>query len=176
MKRIAAIILVYCLLFALAACGNNNSTADGSAYPEDLITEDFKIPLGDTGAKVAIPAEIGFEACESELNEFFGGGPGGDWRIIVNTELKSDFAEYTIEEYANLYAQSNGAEGATQDTDGNYYFTYTNETDANEVYKFHSIVKEGAEKYYHISFYCFEEFWDVFGNQFADWATTVEVE
>lgn len=71
MKSLAAIILVFCMLFALSACGNNNSTADGSAYPEDLITEDFKIPLGDTGAKVAIPAEMGFETYESELNEFF---------------------------------------------------------------------------------------------------------
>lgn len=174
MKRFAAFILLCCILFSLSACSNSN--ADGSAYPEDLITEDFKIPLGDTGAKVAIPAEMGFEAYESELNEFFGGGPSGEWRIIVNTEVTSDYTEYTFEEYANLYAQSNGAEGVTQDAAGNYCFTYINESSEGNVYKFYSLVLEGIEKYYHISFYCFEDAWDYYCEQFVEWATTIEVE
>ena len=175
MKRIAAIILVYCMLFALAACGKNNSTADGSAYPEDLITEDFKYPLGDTGAKVAIPAELGFEAYESELNDFYGGGPGGDWRIIVNTELKSDLADCTLADYASLTAQANEGE-VGQDANGNYFFTYVNKISDEETYKFYTAVREGSEKYYRVSFYCFDEYWETFGDRFAEWAMTIEVE
>ena len=174
MKRLAAIILVFCILFALSACGSNDS-ADGSAYSEDLITEDFKIPLGNTGAKVAIPAEMGFEAYESELNDFYGGGPGGDWRIIVNTELKSDYADCTLADYALLSAQANGGE-ASQDANGNYFFTYVNKVSEEDVYKFHTAVREGSEKYYRVSFYCFNEYWDTFSTQFAEWAKTIEVE
>lgn len=119
-KRLTAIILAFCILFALSACSGNNSAADGSAYPEDLITEDFKTPLGDTGAKVAIPAEMGFETYESELNEFSGGSPNGEWRIVVNTDPKSDYPEYTLEVYADLLAQSNGAV-IEQDGHGNCF-------------------------------------------------------
>ncbi|MCF2651664.1 hypothetical protein [Anaeromassilibacillus senegalensis] len=175
MKRLTAMILALCMLFALSACGNNNSTADGSAYPEDLITEDFKYPLGDTGAKVAIPAELGFEAYESELNDFYGGGPGGDWRIVVNTEPKSDYPDYTLAVYADLSAQANGS-AIEQDANGNYYYTYINDSDPDKIYRFHTSVREGTDMFYRVSFYCFDEYWESFGDRFTEWAMTIEVE
>ena len=152
-KRLTAIILAFCILFALSACSGNNSAADGSAYPEDLITEDFKIPLGNTGAKVAIPAEMGFETYESELNEFSGGGPNGEWRIVVNTELKSDYPDYTLEVYADLLAQSNGAV-SEQDGRGNCFFTQTNDSNPDEGYKLHTSGHEGT--------------WDNYQEKFAE--------
>ena len=175
LKKTLAMVCIFCMLIALTACSGSQPTAPEAPVYEETAPEDFAIPLGDTGIKVVIPSDGGFETYESELNDFLGGNPGGTWRVIVNTEPKSDYPDCTLADYVALSAQVNEGE-VGQDADGNYYFTYTNETDANEVYKFHSIVKEGAEKYYHISFYCFEEFWDVFGNQFADWATTVEVD
>lgn len=173
-KRLTAIILAFCILFALSACSGNNSAADGSAYPEDLITEDFKIPLGNTGAKVAIPAEMGFETYESELNEFSGGGPNGEWRIVVNTEPRSDYPDYTLEVYADLLAQSNGAV-IEQDGNGNYFFTHTNDSNPDKVYKLHTSVREGTDFFYQISFYCFDTTWDNYKEKFAEWATTIEV-
>ena len=56
MKRIAAIILVYCMLFALAACGNNNaSTAEkntlnlSTTAPLDTIDISKSTGFGQTG-------------------------------------------------------------------------------------------------------------------------------
>ena len=50
------------MLFALTACGNIGGQND----------EDVVITLGDTGATVVIPANMGFEAQESEQNDFYG--------------------------------------------------------------------------------------------------------
>lgn len=106
---------------------------------------------------------------------FFGGGPGGDWRIIVNTESKSDFPDCTLADYASLTAQANEGE-VGQDADGNYFFTYVNIISDEETYKFYTAVREGSEKYYRVSFYCFDEYWETFGDRFAEWAMTIEVE
>ena len=163
--------MLCCILFSLSACGHS-TIVNGS--PEDRITEDFKIPLGDTGAKVAIPAEMGFETYESELNEFSGGSPNGEWRVVVNTQSKSDYSEYTLEVYADLLAQSNGA-AIEQDSNGNYFFTHTNDSNPSEVYRIHTSVREGADRFYQISFYCFDTTWDNYNDKFAEWAATIEV-
>jgi len=176
MKKLTAIILVFCMIFVVTSCGNSNTIVDETPSTEqDMGSEDFAIPLGETGAKVVIPAEMGFERYESELNEFYGGGPSGEWRIIVNTELKSDYTNCTLADYAELSAQANEGESA-QDADGNYYFIYVNEVSDDEIYKFYTAVREGAEKYYRIAFYCFDNTWDHYGEKFAEWATTIEVE
>lgn len=176
MKKFIALILVFGMLFALTACGGGNNTEENTSSPEqDEITEDFAIPLGDTGVKVAIPAEMGFERYESELNDFYGGGANGEWRIIVNAEPKSDYADCTLADYASLSAKANNGESA-QDADGNYYFTYTNAVSPGEVYKFYTAVREGEDKYYRVAFYCFSEFWDNYSGKFSEWATTIVVE
>ena len=174
MKRLFLLALTFCMIFVLAACGSGNAPVNEA--PDDVMAEDFKIPLGDTGAKIDIPPEMGFETYESEFNEFYGGGPNGEWKIIVNTDLKSDLTDCTLAEYANLTAQANGAEGAAQDADGNYYFIYRNEADSDKVYKCYTAVREDAEKYYRVTLYCFDDLWDIYSDRFAEWATTVEVE
>ena len=174
MKRLFAIILALCIAFALSACGSS-APEDDVVYQEDLITEDFAIPLGDTGAKIVLPAELGFESYESEINEFFGGNPGGTWAIIVNTELKSDYPDNTLADYASLCAEANEGEVGL-DAEGNYYFIYRNEAGDGDYYKMYTSVREGAEKYYRVSLYCFEDNWDQYKDQFAQWAATIEVE
>ncbi len=171
MRKLTAIIMVLCMLFALTACGSGDVIADDTTS----IEEDFAIPLGSSGAKVVIPPEMGFETYESEFNDFYGGGPNGEWRIIVNTEPKSDFPDCTLADYSYLCAQANNGE-LLQDADGNYYFIYTNEVSAEESYKFYTAVREGSENYYRVAFYCFTNLWDYYSAQFADWAATIEVE
>lgn len=176
MKKFTAIILVFGMIFALTACGNSNTTTDKTSSPEqDEISEDFAIPLGDTGVKVAIPAEMGFEMYESERNDYYGGGPNGEWRIIVNAEPKSDYADCTLADYAGLSAKANNGEVA-QDADGNYYFTYTNAVSPAESYTFYTAVRENEDKYYRVAFYCFSELWDVYSPMFSEWATTIVIE
>ncbi len=176
MKKLLTLILAFCIVFALTACSNSNAPMDEELFSDtDVISEDFKIPLGDTGAKVSIPAEMGFEAYETKLNDFYGGGPNGEWRIIVNTDLKSDYAEYTLEEYSALNAKANNGEAA-QDADGNHYFVYINKVSTEEIYQFYTAVREGEENYYRVAFYCFRDLWDNYSEKFAQWATTIEVE
>lgn len=182
MKRLSTLLLVFCMLFALTACSNDNTgatfttdtTGEENASQEEQRTEDLAIPLGDTGATVVIPDEMEFEAYESVQNDFFGGGSSGDWCIIANTEPKSDYPDSTLADYAGLSAEANDGIVA-QDANGDYYFTYVNEVDG-DVYKLYTAVREGANEYYRISFYCFDDTWEYYSDKFAEWAATIEVE
>ena len=165
MKRLTTLFLTLCMLFVLTACGNTGEQND----------EDVVITLGDTGATVVIPSNMGFEAEESELSDFFGHDANQEWAIIANVEPKSDYPDLTIADYASLTAQANEGE-VGQDANGNYFFTYVNKISDEETYKFYTAVREGSEKYYRVSFYCFDEYWETFGDRFAEWAMTIEVE
>ena len=59
---------------------------------------------------------------------------------------------------------------AIKDPDGNYYFTYS-----SDGYWFYTAVREGAEKYYRIAFYCFGDVRTQYAEQFEQWAKTIEV-
>lgn len=172
MKRLSALLLVFCMLFALTACSNDN-TGDENVSQGEQHTEDLAISLGDTGATVVIPDAIAFEEYESVQNDFFG-GDSGDWCVIANTEPKSDYPDSTLADYAGLSADANNGIVA-QDANGDYYFTYVNEVDG-DVYKFYTAVREGANEYYRISFYCFDDTWEYYSDKFAEWAATIEVE
>ncbi|MDE8727875.1 hypothetical protein PZH36_12270 [Ruminococcus bromii] len=78
MKRLTTLFLALCMLFALTACGNIGGQND----------EDVVITLGDTGATVVIPGNMGFEAQESEQNDFYGLSANQEWAIIANVEPK----------------------------------------------------------------------------------------
>lgn len=168
MKKILSVMLAFCMLFVFTACGNSPAM-DESDTPEDIA-----IPLGDTGATVVIPAEMGFETYQSEINDFYGGGPNGEWRIIANTDLKADYEGYTFAEFVENTALANNGTAA-QDDNGNYYFTYENSGNDGQKYKFYTAVREGETEYYRVSFYCFANLWDYYSVKFADWAATIEV-
>ena len=175
MKKTLAVACIFCMLVALTACSGSQPTALEAPVYEETASEDFAIPLVDTSIKIVIPSDGGFETYESELNDFSGGNPGGTWRVIVNAEPKSDYPDCTLADYTALSAQVNEGE-VGQDTDGNYYFTYTNEYSAEEIYKFYTAVRESEDQYIRIAFYCFDSNWEELGQQFADWAKTIEVE
>lgn len=182
MKRLITLFLVFCMLFALTACDNANTgatnadtTDDRNVSQEDVNTEDLTIPLGDTGATIVIPAEMGFEAHDSEMNDFYGLGGNEEWAIIANVELKSDYPDCTLADYASLSAQAN--EGTIgQDPDGNYYFSYVRDMGDNDIYKYHTAVRENDTEYIRVAFYCFEDAWGTYGSQFSDWSTTIKFE
>ena len=162
MKKITCVLLAMCLICCmLSACG-------GTGGKEETLPAEMTVSFGDTGAKITLPTELGFEQMASELNEYFGVGANGEWSIIVNTDEKGD---YTLDEYAELTAKANDANRAVKDADGNYYFTYN-----NEGYRFYTAVREGANKYYRVAFYCFSDVWSDYADNFALWATTIEVE
>lgn len=161
MKKLISICLcVFLLAGVLTACG-------GESKPEETMPTELAYDLGETGVKITLPTELGFEQRESELNEYFGVGASGEWSIIVNSDDKGG---YTLDEYAELTAEANDAKRAIKDADGNYYFTYS-----NEGYWFYTAVREGAEKYYRIAFYCFGDVKDQFSDNFKLWAATIEV-
>ena len=176
MKTVFSVILVFCILVGLTACGGSEPVANNpTVLEQEALSENLVIPLGDTGVTVEIPGDAGFERFESELNDFFGGSPGGVWLVIANVEPKSDYPDCTLADYVALSALANEAEFG-QDSDGNYFFTYTKEHSASEIYKFYTAVRENDEQYYRIAFYCLDLFWEDYGQQFAAWAKTIEVE
>lgn len=158
MKKFLCTFFVFCIMISLlAGCGESDET-----LPPEM---DYK--LGETGVTVTLPTELGFEQMESEINEFFGVGASGDWSIIVNRDEKGD---YPIKEYADLTAKANYAEQACQDSDGNYYFIYE-----SDEYHYYTAVREGAECYYRVAFYCFNDVWQNYEDSFAQWAATIQV-
>ena len=162
MKKWMSICLSVCLMAGmLTACGGDAGKRD-ETVPVDMVYE-----LGETGVKITLPTEVGFEQRESELNDFFGIGASGEWSIIVNSDEKGG---YTLDEYANLTAEVNDAYKAIKDPDGSYYFTYS-----SDGYWFYTAVREGAEKYYRIAFYCFGDVRTQYAEQFEQWAKTIEV-
>ena len=153
---------------------NNDDNADnGNVSQEDVNAEDFAIPLGDTGATIVIPADMGFEAQESEINDFYGLGANQEWAIIANVEPKSDYPDSTIADYTSASAQANEAT-VGQDSDGNYYFTYVKDMGDGDIYKYYTAVRENETNYICVAFYCFNDAWDTYGSQFSDWSTTIE--
>lgn len=180
MKKLTTLFLALCMLFALTACGNDNTgttnagaTDDRNVSQEDANIEDIAIPLGDTGATIVIPAEMGFEAQESEINDFYGLGANQEWAIIANVEPKSDYPDSTIADYTSASAQANEAT-VGQDSDGNYYFTYVKDMGDGDIYKYYTAVRENETNYIRVAFYCFNDAWDTYGSQFSDWSTTIE--
>ena len=173
MKRVFALILASCMLLALAACGSSNANAEATTPPTAETAPQLPTTsLGDTGVQITLPEEMGFEAQTSELNDYFAVSANSDCAIVVNIANKSDYTGLSLAEYADGSAEVNGAEGAAQDADGNYYFTYINE----DGYHFYTAVREGADKYYRVGFYCFSDGWASFSEQFAQWAATIVVE
>ncbi len=172
MKKVTAILLGLCMILTLTACGSANG--DNNAGQGGPISEKITITLGDTGAEVTIPAELGFEAIEKMGNEFSGGGPSGEWAITANTKLKSEYVGYTLEKFAELVAQTFNGEMA-QDANGNYYLTYSTVDSNGNPCKVYCCVREGAEKYYLVEFHCISDYWDQYVDMFTEWATTVEV-
>ena len=152
---------------------NAGATNNGNESQEDANDEDIAIPLGDTGATVVIPADMGFEAQESELNDFYGLGANQEWAIIANVEPKSDYPDSTIADYTSASAQANEAT-VGQDSDGNYYFTYVKDMGDGDIYKYYTAVRENETNYIRVAFYCFNDAWDTYGSQFSDWSTTIE--
>ena len=169
MKRLTTLFLVLCMLFTVTACGNI-----GGENVEDV--EDVVITLGDTGATVLIPGEMGFEVQESEMNDFYGLGANEEWAIIANADLKSDYPEYTLAEYASASVQANKGSTPAKDDNGNYHFTYINDLGDGDVYKYYTTVLESETEYVRVSFYCLESTWDTYRPQFKEWAKTIEVE
>lgn len=166
MKRLTTLFLVLCMLFTLTACGNIGKQSD----------EDEVITLGDIGVTVTIPAEMKFEAKESELNDFSGFAENGEWAIIANVDLKSDYPEYTLVEYASATSQANKGTIPGKDLNGNYYFTYTRDMGDGDIYKYYTAVLENETEYIRVAFYCFEAAWDTYRPQFKTWAETIELE
>lgn len=163
MKRLTTLFLALCMLFVLTACGNTGEQND----------ENVVITLGDTGATVVIPSNMGFEAEESELSDFFGHDANQEWAIIANVEPKSDYPDLTFADYASLTAQVNEAT-VGQDDNGNYYFTYAKYMGDGDTYKFYTAVRENETNYIRVAFYCFDDDWDTYGSQFIEWSKTIE--
>lgn len=152
---------------------NSDTNDDGDVSQEDANNEGIAVPLGDTGATVVIPADTGFEAQESELNDFYGLGANQEWAIIANVEPKSDYPDSTIADYTSASAQANEAT-VGQDSDGNYYFTYVKDMGDGDIYTYYTAVRENETNYIRVAFYCFNDAWDTYGSQFSDWSTTIE--
>ena len=163
MKRLTTLFLALFMLFVLTACGNTGEQND----------EDVVITLGDTGATVVIPSNMGFEAEESELSDFFGHDANQEWAIIANVEPKSDYPDSTIADYASASAQANEAT-VGQDDNGNYYFTYAKDMGDGDIYKYYTAVRENETNYIRVAFYCFDDDWDTYGSQFIEWSKTIE--
>ena len=138
-----------------------------SSYTETTAVPDQTYTF-DVGFSVTM--QPGFVEQTSELNDFYGFGDEGGFAIICNTEPVADYE--SIEEYANLLAEANMTQALT-DADGNYYVNYTN---AENGYRYYTVIRQGAENFYRVSFYTHDESFASYEENFLKWAKTVTVQ
>ena len=165
MKRLITLFLVLCMVLTLSACGNKGEQID----------EDVAVALGDIGVTVTLPADVKFEVKESQLNDFSAFGENGEWAIIANVDLKSDYSEYTFDEYVSATSESNKGTLPRKDLSGNLYFIYSRDMGDGDIYKYHTVVLENETEYIRVAFYCFENAWDTYRPQFKAWGETLEL-
>ena len=161
MKNIKNVLIKFLVIgtsVLVVWCINNYKSAEKSI-----------VSLGDTGITVELPSEYKFKEKTSKINDYFGQAFSGEWSIIVNHEEKDDFAG--LDEYAQASAKANNAGKAKLASDGNYYFEYK-----NGEYHFYTAVRQNNKYYYRIAFYCFEEDWLKYKDNFEKWATTIKLE
>lgn len=138
-----------------------------SGYTETTATPDQTYNF-DVGFSVTMAP--GFAEQKSELNEFYGIGDEGAFAIICNTEPVADYE--SVEEYANLLAEANMTQALT-DAAGNYYVSYVN---AENNYHYYTVIRQGAENFYRVSFYTHKDNFSTYEAKFAQWANTVTVQ
>ena len=158
MKKFFIKFLVIGIVF-LAIWGKNNYKS----------TKNSMISLGETGISLKLPSKYGLKARTSKINDYFGESTNREWAIIVNHEEKDIYAD--IDEYAQTSAVANKAGKAKIESDGNYYFEYK-----NGEYHFYTAVRQNEKYYYRIAFYCYEEEWSEYQDDFEEMATTIRLE
>ena len=161
--KLLCLLLALMLLTGCTAAGDGNAdTTTADTTPADIVYQ------FDCGFSVTMPR--GFRKQQSQLNDFFGTGDNGTFAIIANVEPKSEYE--SLENYAQLQAEANDAGEVQTDAQGNYYITYSN---SEYRYHYYSTIREGAESYYRIAFYCPEVKWESYEPSFIQWSSTLTV-
>ncbi len=178
MKKIISFALCLCMLSAIVAgCGTTpNFGNDGPVVTTQTPTTQTPTTTEDPGTTYTF--DVGFsvtmdavlEEQQSQLNDFYALGNDGTFAIICNLEPISDYE--SLDEYATLAADANGAT-AEKAADGNYFLNYINEQDD---YHFYTAIRQGAENYYRVAFYCPTSNWSTYDDLFPLWAETVTVQ
>ena len=179
-KTISFALCVVAVMAMLAGCGAPSDRGDAFFTPTNAPTTNAPtttIPTTedpgttytfDVGFTVTMKATLTEQ--ESKLNDFFALGNGGEFAIICNLEPISDYESF--EEYARLTGEANKTT-AQKDANGCYFLDYIN---TEEGYHFYTAMRQGAENYYRVAFYCPLDNWSAYGDDFAQWATTVTVQ
>ena len=178
-KTISFALCVLAMLAMLTGCGTPYDRGDVSFTPTDAPTNapTTTVPTTedpgttytfDVGFSVTMNATLAEQ--ESQMNDFYALGNDGEFAIICNLEPLADYE--SLDEYAKLAAESNNAT-AEKAADGNYFFSYIND---EQGYHFYTAVRQGAENFYRVAFYCPLDNWSFYGDDFAQWAETVTVQ
>ncbi len=176
MKKTISFALCLCMLAAIVAgCGAPSYRDDVFFTPTNAptttvpTTEDPNTTYTfDVGFSVTMDSVV--KEQESQLNDFFALGDDGAFAIICNLEPIADYESF--DEYARLTAEANDTT-AQKDANGNHFLDYINE---EEDYHFYTAMRQGAENYYRVAFYCPTSNWSVYADLFPLWADTITVQ
>lgn len=124
--------------------------------------------LGNTGITIKLPSGYEFKERTSKKNDYYGQTLSGECSIIVNHEEKEEFA--SLDEYVQTIAKANNVIEIKIASDDNYYFEYK-----NGEYYFYITVRQNDNYYYRITFYCSEEDWSKYKEDFAQWSITIKL-
>lgn len=110
---------------------------------------------------------------ESENNDFFALGEDKLFAVNCNKFLISEYANYEdLKAFAGGMAEANNTILQTA-SDGSFFYIFTNDV---QNYRFYTTVKQGAEHYYTVSFYCDASNWITYKSEFQQWAQSVTVQ
>lgn len=173
MKKVYSVLLAAVLLLSLlTACGGG--TASPSQPPAEPSLVEYRHSIG-----VSLSMAEGFT--ESSVEGILGCYEGGESNVRFSEELFENLEylgydpEMSLEEYARLILDAYQLEGEPMTDDyGNVYIAYTQDVQGHEI-AYYAYFTRGEAAFWTTTFMCFAEIAPDMADDFALWASTIQV-
>ncbi len=183
MKKKLALILAAVLVFSFSACGISRGDGVGVVHKKSSLAgmvkfeeelETYSLPNGLT-----LQMEKGMvESSDENFDAFFAGQNAAMAGVRESAEefemIGYDLYSLSIEEYADMVAESNGFDGFQKNENGSLIYTYVRNFDGDD-YFYYTTVKKGPDCFWVINFFCPNEYSEEYLPKFNRWAESVQI-
>ncbi|MBQ6570543.1 MAG: hypothetical protein IJL87_09865 [Clostridia bacterium] len=190
MKKLFAIIICIAVILSTAACGFLDSETAPESKPESAVESVIESAVESIDpleglekytSKSGLSLYMKKGYAETELEGVACYFQGIDSAVSCSKETNEILeaaglrTDYTLEEYAQLVATANGFDCTPQTDDyGNVFIVYEKNIDGND-FTYYAYFKTGKDAYWTCNFICLKSDTDKYADDFALWASTIEI-